>query len=194
MSLFDWADVAFGRTADPDQMNLLGAAVERHDAQLQGVDMAYYTGGTIINVSPAGTEAAMSAWGGSNPDFLIETGWIYECNCVVNVADTGTSGTAAQMTWRLRKGINTTSGQQLGQRYLATKGGDHVCSHTAIVYIKNVTGTNITTKLGFTIAGNSGGPNFKLYGDTSVPLSVAIKKLALVANAPNVAGVATAIV
>ena len=96
----------------------------------------------------------MSAWtGGVDTTFTFTDGYLYKLEIVGGSANTDSAGTTGMNIIRVRKGVNTTSGQQLLQTVTFTRGGSNVISFAAHSYVKNASGADITTALGVTVAG-----------------------------------------
>jgi len=187
-----------GDVTDPAWFADITAAVNDHQTRVTSLEtgnvpqVAYTTNGTMA--TSTGAEAAMTAWtGGASPTFTFKAGWVHELNMQGAGADLGTAGVAGRIRIRVRKGLNTTSGQQLGFLYLGTVGNGNVVSTTAVRYVKNATAADISSQLGMTVEKLLGG-NAVLYGDTDVPLMVTMRPIGLISQLTNFAAVAVSIV
>jgi hypothetical protein len=189
-----------GGVLDPAWGDDVTDAVNDHQTRLSSVEtsynpqVAYTTNGTMATSTVVGTEVAMSAWtGGASPTFVFKAGWVHELTIHGAAADAGTALQAGQVAVRVRKGLNTTSGQQLGYMTVATSGASKVISVTNIRYVKNATASDISTQLGLTVDKQQGG-NALIYGDTNIPLMVSMRPIGLISQLTNFAAIAVSIV
>lgn len=126
-----------GTKLDPTWGGDVTAALNDHETRISSVEtqynpqVAYTTNGVMA--SSSGSEVAMTAWtGGASPTFVFKAGWVHELSIQGAVDDSGTGGTAGRIIARVRKGLNTTSGQQLALIYAISRGGGIVISTSAI--------------------------------------------------------------
>lgn len=141
-----------------------------------------------------GTEQAVpSASWDNEPTYVFPPGRMYE----VTVAGGAFSsvGTAQAANIRLREGAATTSGTILGTwEHIAPAGYNGAAiSFTYVTYIQNSRTTVVSTKLSLTIQRILGASNYSLYGDASVPLSVAVQDIGTVAGNPELADIAVSV-
>jgi len=189
-----------GVVLDPDWIADVTAAANDHQTRITSLEtgtvaqLAYTTNGTMATSTVIGTEVAMSAWtGGASPTFVFKAGWVHELILHGAAADAGTAGSAGQVAVRIRKGLNTTSGQQLGYTTISTVGASKVISTTSIRYVKNATALDISTQLGLTVDRQQGG-NALIYGDANIPLMVSMRPIGLISQLTNFAAIAVSIV
>lgn len=150
--------------------------------------------GTTLATSTSTTEAAMTSWAGSSASFLFKAGWVHEMTVQGGVADNGTAGFAGRVIVRIRKGLNTTSGVQLGLYYAVTRGNSlSVCNFSFTRYVKNATAADITSACGLTVQANMGGTTAVIYGDSDTPAMLTMKPIGTIASLPGFAGVAASI-
>lgn len=137
----------------------------------------------------------MSAWtGGVDTTFTFTDGYLYKLEIVGGSANTDSAGTTGMNIIRVRKGVNTTSGQQLLQTVTFTRGGSNVISFAAHSYVKNASGADITTALGVTVARSIGAGNSLVYGDSNIPLIVTVTRLGRTADmGTGLSGIAVSI-
>lgn len=137
---------------------------------------SYTLNGTMATSS--GAEVAMTAYtGGVSENFVLSNGYTYRIEITCGVGNTDAAGTTASSVIRLRKGINTTSGQQLLYTKHISRGGSDIDTVSAHGYIKNASGVDVTTQIGVTIARNTGTANNLLYGDVNIPLIVELTRM-----------------
>lgn len=188
-----------GTELDPDWGADITNAVNDHETRVSSLEtgfnpqVSYTTNGTMATSS--GAEVAMTAWtGGASPTHVFKAGWVHEVSIQGAVADSNASAVPARANVRVRKGVNTTSGQQLALIYAPTVGNSSsVVSCSAIRYVKNATGADISTQLGMTIQRGTGSSNVVLYGDTDVPLMITMRPIGLISELTNFAAIAVSI-
>lgn len=188
-----------GGVLDPAWGTDITNAVNSHETRVSSLEtsynpqVAYTTNGTMATATVVGTEVAMTAWtGGASPTFTFKAGWVHEIFIHGAAADAGTAGSAGQVAVRVRKGVNTTSGQQLGYMTIVTAGASKVISVTNVRYVKNATAADISTQLGLTVDRQQGG-NALIYGDANIPLMVSMRPIGLISQLTNFASIAVAI-
>lgn len=182
-----------GRRLRASELNLI---VDQVNA-LTSPACSYTTNGTMATSTNAsgGAETAMTAWtGGVNTSFVFKNLYTFEVKITGGVFNTDAAGTTATSAIRVRKGVNTTSGQQLLYTKRISRGGSDVETFVNFGYVKNASGADITTALGVTIQRISGAANNSLYGDANIPLIVTVTRLGLTADLTGLPGVAVSIV
>lgn len=200
MTTYPIVTLGNGDVTDPAWFNDITNAVNDHQTRISSVEtqynpqVAYTTNGTMATSTVIGTEVAMTAWtGGASPTFIFKTGWVHELFIHGAAADAGSAGSAGQVAVRVRKGLNTTSGQQLGYMTVPTVGASKVISVTNVRYVKNASGADISTQLGLTVDRQQGG-NAIIYGDSNIPLMVSMRPIGLITQLANFAAIAVSIV
>lgn len=155
---------------------------------------SYTTNGTMATATST-TEVAMTAWtGGVDTSFVFTNGYLYQLEITGGVANSDAAGVTALTAIRVRKGVNTTSGQQLLYTTVLSRGGSNVSTFTNCGYVKNASGADITTSLGLTVARVVGAASHLLYGDASIPLIVTVTRLGLTTDmGTGLSGIAVSI-
>ena len=138
----------------------------------------------------------MSAWtGGVDTTFTFTDGYLYKLEIVGGSGNKDATATDTATTIvRVRKGVNTTSGQQLLQVVTFNRGNSAVTSFAGHGYVKNASGADITTSLGVTVARNVGTSDAIVYGDSNIPLIVTVTRLGRTADmGTGLSGIAVSI-
>src|SRR5262245_17030734 len=146
MTTFPILALADGEVLDPQWIADITAAVNDHENRVDAIEvgglgqLAYTTNGTMA--SSTGTEVAMTAWtGGASPTFVFRAGYVHELVVQCGGFDSTVAATAGRANIRVRKGVNTTSGQQLALIYLPTIGNSSSVTTIGVTrYVKNATG------------------------------------------------------
>lgn len=200
MTTFPIVALLDGEVAAPAWFGDITDAVNDHETRVSALEqttnaqVSYTTNGTMATSTGVGTEVAMTAWtGGASPTHVFKAGWVHELNIQGAGADAGTALQAGRIIIKVRKGVNTTSGQQLASLSMATVGNSQVISTSATRFVKNATGADISTQLGMTVTKNQGG-NAILYGDADFPLMVTMRPIGLITELTNLAAIAVSIV
>lgn len=200
MTTFPIVALGDGEVSAPAWFADITDAVNDHETRVSGLEQTVdaqvsYT--TSVTVTSGGaTEVAMTAWtGGASPTHVFKAGWVHELSIQGAVADSNAGTAPLRCNVRVRKGLNTTSGQQLALIYALSMGASStVISCSAVRYVKNATGADISTQLGMTIQRGTGAGNGILYGDADVPLMVTMRPIGLISELTNFAAVAVSIV
>lgn len=141
-----------------------------------------------------GTEQAIpSANWDNEPTFVFPPGRMFEVNVVGGAFNS--LGTAQAANIRVREGAQTIVGTVLGTWEHVSPAGylGAAISFTYITYIKNSRTSVVSTKLSLTIQRILGAGSYSLYGDATVPLSVAVKDIGLIARHPELADIAVSV-
>ncbi|HEX8106113.1 MAG TPA: hypothetical protein VF516_00230 [Kofleriaceae bacterium] len=188
-----------GDILDPQWIDDITDAANDHQTRVTALEqgfnpqVSYTTNGVMA--SSTGAEVAMTAWtGGVSSTFLFKAGWVHEMVIQFGGSDSTAGSSAGRQIARVRKGVNTIVGQQLALMYLSTVGNSGaVTTGSATRYVKNATGADISTQIGMTIQRQTGAGTITLYGDTDVPLTLAMRPLGLISQLTNFAAVAVSI-
>lgn len=154
--------------------------------------------GTIVSCpAVSGAETALPAWNASSDaDVTMKPGRMVRINIDVGIYHADTSGAMAQV--RVRRGVNTVAGTQLGFfRFLLGAEGSNVPGpFHGECYVKNddlVFDTSFTP--GLTIARVIGSAvTHSLYGDASIPCRIVVEDMGLAADNPALAATAVGII
>jgi hypothetical protein len=178
------------------------AAEDLSDVQDQiggSVGCSYTTAGVLAVSTNAGggVETAMAAWGGADQAFTFENGHVYAARtqCVV-YNGAGTLATLERSQIRIRKAVNSTAAQVLGNCLATTFGTGTAGAQFAnwSAYIVNSTGSDLTgVHLGLTIDRLSGANDNTLYGDPTFPTFIILEDVGLSSDNPNIVALAAAI-
>lgn len=145
-------------------------------SEISDLDANSTTQGTVATA--AGTEVAVpsGSWD-FEPTFSLLNGSIYACDVSGGVFDS--AGTLHQARIRVREGSATITGTLLGffQVTLPAGIGANVPYFYARSYIKNVTGTTVSTQLSLTVQRSVGAANVSLFGDSNQPLTVSVHRV-----------------
>lgn len=141
-----------------------------------------------------GTEQAVpSASWDNEPTYVFGVGRLYRAEVVGGAFSSAATAQAANI--RVRKGTATITGTILGTwEHIAPAGFlGAAISFTYVTYIKNSTAAAVSTKLSLTIQRILGAANYSLYGDASVPLSVAVEDIGTIAANAALASIAVSV-
>lgn len=145
---------------------------------------SYTTQGGLA--SSTGAEAAMASWSpasnGIDTPFTFLSGYLYRVDVTGGVTNSDAMGTIGLSTVRVRKGVNTTSGQQLLYSVLGSFGGGSVVTFSIWGFVKNATGADITSSLGVTIVRSAGAGTNTVWGDANYRFVLAVTRIGLIAN------------
>lgn len=152
----------------------------------------YYTGGTGAT-SAGATEAALAAWTGSEA-VRIQDGHFYSFHCRGGVfSSVSAFGELAEV--KVRKTVNSTATQVLGDHRQLVFGNSAVTSFNFTFYVQNATGADIDITPGITIRRAAGTGNHSIYGDNTTPLPLMIRvKDEGIATDTNMGSIATLLV
>jgi hypothetical protein len=177
---FTWTDVSNGSIADPDIQNELGRAVARHETILGNnfqslIGCFFSAAGTLCTTPGAGTEVAVTTWAaGSDVSVTVKNGRVYRFEAVYGYFDNTSENYMA--TIKIRKGLNTIVGQQIGFFRVASpaNGAASVNEAWSTCYGKNVSGADITFTPGLTIVRTVGTGTVALFGDSNIECSISV--------------------
>lgn len=164
--------------AAPDAVGFLGANTTNN--------------GTVA--TGTGTEQAVpSANWDNEPTYVFAAGRMFQIDVVGGAFNA--VGTAQAANIRVRKGTATIVGTVLGTWEHISPAGflGAAISFTYVTYIKNSTAAAVSTKLSLTIQRILGAAGYSLYGDATVPLSVAVKDIGTIAANPELASIAVSV-
>lgn len=155
------------------------------------VGLGYLTGGTGA-ASTAGAEQAIptASWT-AEPNATFRNKHIYEVEVRFGLGPS--AATAMETTVRLRKGAQTTAGQQLASWREVDVQATYFVPKSEKCYIKNTSGADITTALSLTVQRTGSANNVSIYGTADLPLRVVVQDLGLEAS-HKLSPIATAIV
>lgn len=141
-----------------------------------------------------GTEQAIpSASWDNEPTYVFPDGRMFLMTVVGGAFSSVATAQAANI--RIRKGAQTIVGTVLGTwEHIAPAGFlGAAISFTYVTYVKNTSGATVSSKLSLTIQRISGASNYSLYGDATVPLSIAVEDIGTVARHPELADIAVSV-
>ena len=133
--------------------------------------------GTLVTTS---AEAAVPAasWD-EEPTYTFVSDRIYQLDLQCGVYNSAATDSVARI--RVRKGSASTTGQQLAfwqaSPTSANIGSSSVGSFCGRAYVKNNSGSNVSTKLSLTIEKQSGAANVSLYGDADMPVTLVVRDI-----------------
>ena len=163
-----------------------------------GAPVGYMGANTTDNGTVAtgtGTEQNVpSASWDNEPTFVFPPGRMVEVTVVGGAFNS--LGTAQAANIRVRKGAATIVGTVLGTWEHISPAGylGAAISFTYITYIKNSRASAaVSTKLSLTIQRILGAGSYSLYGDATVPLSVAVQDIGTIARHPELADIAVSV-
>ena len=141
-----------------------------------------------------GTEQAIpSANWDNEPTFVFASAKMFKITVVGGAFNSLATAQAANI--RVREGAQTIVGTVLGTWEHISPAGylGAAISFTYITYIKNSTASAVSTKLSLTIQRILGAGSYSLYGDATVPLSVAVEDIGTIAANPELASIAVSV-
>ncbi len=162
-----------------------------------GAPAGYMGANTTNNGTVAtgtGTEQAVPSVNWDNePTYVFPPGRMFEMTVVGGAFSSVATAQAANI--RIRKGAQTIVGTVLGTwEHIAPAGFNGAAiSFTYITYVKNSTTSAVSTKLSLSIQRILGAANYSLYGDATVPLSVAVQDIGLIVRHPELADIAVSV-
>lgn len=154
----------------------------------------FSTAGTLATTPGGGTETAVVSWGaGSDASVTVKNGRLYRFEVVYGFFDN--TNESFVVTTRVRKGVNTTSGLQIGffRGSGAANGAAFVFSGIATCYGKNVSGADITFTPGLTVTRTVGTGTVALYGDSNIECSISVYDVGSTSDSALAGRVASAV-
>lgn len=190
-----WPDrptIAPGEYPRGGEMEAVLDEIEWQDTKTRGC--SYWTGGTLA--SSTGAETAFAAWT-ADQAFTFYDGRIYRLDVQVVVFSAAAAfATIERITVRIRKAVNSTSAQALGEALLETQGTGSTGAtvKTFAAFIKNSTGADLTgVHLGLTVTRSTGAASNSIYGDATFPAFITATDVGAVADNTNLAALAISI-
>lgn len=162
-----------------------------------GAPAGYMGANTTNNGTVAtgtGTEQAIpSANWDNEPTYVFPPGRMFEVTVVGGAFSSVATAQAANI--RIREGTATIVGTVLGTwEHIAPAGYNGAAiSFTYITYVKNSRASAVSTKLSLSIQRILGASNYSLYGDATVPLSIAVQDIGLIVRHPELADIAVSV-
>jgi hypothetical protein len=161
-----------------------GTATFTGDVQYGGISHGRgYIGSNETNngalVTTAAEAAVPAASWDKEPSFTFVADRCYRVVIQYGAYASAATDTVARV--RVRKGSASTTGQQLAfwqaSMTSANVGSSSVGSFHGIGYVKNNSGSNVTTDLSVTIERQSGAANVTLYGDSDMPVVLTVEDI-----------------
>jgi hypothetical protein len=158
-----------------------------------------FRGGNSTNngtlVTTAAQAAVPSASWDEEPSITFADQRLYLIQVQAGVFNSAATNSVGRL--RVRQGAQTTSGQQLAFWQVSTTTANvssaSVASFSGVAYVKNITGGFVTTQLSLTIERQSGAANLSLYGDSDMPVTVAVTDIGDVGRLTSLAALAAQI-
>ena len=131
--------------------------------------------GTVVGPVAAETAVPAASWD-EEPTYTFVNDRIYRLDLQCGIFNSAATDTVART--RVRKGSASTAGQQLAFWQFSPHSGNtstsSVGSFRGVGYVKNNSGSNVSTKLSLTIERQSGAANVNLYGDADMPITLSV--------------------